>query len=71
MVCHGNNESSGSSAQVAVRRITDALANAGVSGVLVSVEDDGAAAERVVIKLTARQATDVASVIEQGAGVAV
>jgi hypothetical protein len=57
-MCHGNNGSYGDAVQTASRVLIDALVTAGLVGILVSA-DRG----RVVVKLNARQATDVAAVI--------
>jgi hypothetical protein len=69
-MCNGNNGPDGGSAVlVASRVISDALVNAaGLIGIFVSVDH---ADELVHLRLNPRQATDVASLIKRGAGVAV
>jgi hypothetical protein len=65
-VCHGNNGPNGLDVHVASRVFADALARAGLpmAADLVSVDDHE---EHLVVRLSPRQARDVASVIVQGA----
>jgi hypothetical protein len=65
-VCHGNNGPTGLDVHVASRVFADALAKAGLpmAADLVSIDDHEG---HLVVRLSPRQARDVASVIVQGA----